>query len=44
MSVPLAEAGERKSASGTLAAGTYKVYCALPGHDAQGMHATLEVR
>jgi Copper binding proteins, plastocyanin/azurin family len=44
LSVPLAESGERKSASGTLAAGTYKVYCALPGHDAQGMHATLEVR
>jgi Copper binding proteins, plastocyanin/azurin family len=44
LSVPLAEAGERKSAAGTLAAGRYKVYCALPGHDAAGMHATLEVR
>jgi plastocyanin len=42
--VPLAEAGERTSASGTLAAGRYKVYCALPGHDALGMHATLDVR
>ena len=39
-----AESGERQSASGTLAAGEYKVYCALPGHDALGMHATLEVR
>jgi hypothetical protein len=44
LDVPLAEAGEKRSASGTLAAGTYKVYCALPGHDAQGMHATLDVR
>jgi plastocyanin len=44
LSIPLAEAGEQQSASGTLSAGTYKVYCALPGHDAMGMHATLEVR
>jgi plastocyanin len=44
LSVPLAEAGEQKSASGPLTPGTYKVYCALPGHDALGMHATLDVR
>jgi hypothetical protein len=44
LSVPAAESGERKSASGTLPAGVYKVYCALPGHDALGMHATLDVR
>jgi plastocyanin len=44
LSVPLAESGERRSAKGTLAAGTYKVYCALPGHDAAGMHARLTVR
>lgn len=43
LNIPLAESGERQSASGTLAAGEYKVYCALPGHDALGMHATLEV-
>jgi hypothetical protein len=43
LSVPLAEAGERQKADGTLAAGDYKVYCALPGHDAQGMHARLTV-
>jgi hypothetical protein len=43
LNVPLAEAGEVKSASGSLAAGRYKVYCALPGHDAAGMHATLDV-
>jgi plastocyanin len=44
LSVPLAESGEQQSGSGTLTPGTYKVYCALPGHDALGMHATLEVR
>jgi plastocyanin len=44
LDVPLAESGEHKSASGTLPAGIYKVYCALPGHDAMGMHATLDVR
>jgi plastocyanin len=41
--VPLAEAGEVKSATATLTPGTYKLYCALPGHDAQGMHALLTV-
>jgi hypothetical protein len=44
LSVPSAESGEVRSASGTLASGHYKVYCALPGHDAAGMHATLDVR
>jgi plastocyanin len=44
LNVALAEAGERKSAKGTLTAGAYKVYCALPGHDSAGMHATLDVR
>jgi plastocyanin len=43
LDVPLAEAGEVKSGEATLAAGTYKVYCALPGHDAAGMHAQLTV-
>jgi uncharacterized cupredoxin-like copper-binding protein len=43
LDLPLAEAGERKKASGTLAAGDYRVYCTLPGHDAQGMHARLTV-
>jgi hypothetical protein len=43
LSVPLAEAGKVESGSGSLAAGRYKVYCALPGHDAAGMHATLDV-
>jgi plastocyanin len=44
LDLPLAESGERQKATGTLAAGTYKVYCTLPGHDAQGMHAQLVVR
>jgi hypothetical protein len=43
LEVALAESGERQKASGSLAAGSYKVYCALPGHDAQGMHAKLTV-
>jgi hypothetical protein len=43
LEVALAESGERQQASGSLAAGSYKVYCALPGHDAQGMHAKLTV-
>ena len=28
---------------GNLAAGTYTIYCQVPGHDAAGMHATLHV-
>jgi hypothetical protein len=41
--VPLAESGELQSGQTTLAAGDYKIYCSLPGHDAQGMHARLTV-
>jgi plastocyanin len=43
LEVALAESGERQKASGSLAAGSYKVFCTLPGHDAQGMHAKLTV-
>jgi uncharacterized cupredoxin-like copper-binding protein len=43
LDLPLAESGERQKASGTLTPGDYRVYCALPGHDAQGMHARLTV-
>ena len=43
LDVAEAEAGERRSARGTLTAGSYKVYCALPGHEAAGMHARLTV-
>ena len=28
---------------GSLAGGTYTIYCQVPGHDAAGMHATLHV-
>ena len=28
---------------GALAAGTYTIYCQVPGHEAAGMHATLHV-
>jgi plastocyanin len=30
--------------NGTLPAGTYTLYCSLPGHEAAGMHATLSVQ
>ncbi|HWH94897.1 MAG TPA: hypothetical protein VNT03_13640, partial [Baekduia sp.] len=32
------------SVDGTLAAASYTLYCALPGHEAAGMHATLLVQ
>jgi hypothetical protein len=43
LDVPLAEAGELQQGDGALPAGDYKVYCALPGHEAQGMRARLTV-
>ena len=43
LDVAEAEAGQRQRAGGSLAAGGYRVYCTLPGHDAQGMHARLSV-
>jgi hypothetical protein len=43
LDVPLAEAGEVKQGQATLTPGDYKIYCTLPGHDAQGMHARLTV-
>jgi plastocyanin len=43
LDVPLAESGEVQEAEGTLPAGDYKVYCALPGHEAAGMRARLTV-
>jgi hypothetical protein len=41
--VPLAESGEVQKASGTLAPGDYRIYCTLPGHEAQGMRARFTV-
>ena len=36
--------GEKKSASINLPAGTYTLYCNVPGHRSAGMHATLTVK
>ena len=35
--------GQTKTGHVTLAAGTYTVYCDIPGHRAQGMEGTLTV-
>ena len=43
LDVPLAESGEVQKASGTLAPGDYRIYCSLPGHEAQGMRAPFTV-
>jgi plastocyanin len=37
------DAGGPKSGKVELAAGTYTLYCTVPGHEAQGMKATLTV-
>jgi uncharacterized cupredoxin-like copper-binding protein len=41
--VPETASGQVTKAAATLAPGEYRVYCALPGHDALGMHAKLMV-
>lgn len=41
---PAVGAGGVASQTLTLSAGTYRLWCTLPGHDALGMHATLTVR
>jgi hypothetical protein len=41
--VPLAESGELQRAEGAVTAGDYRIYCSLPGHEAQGMRARLTV-
>jgi len=35
--------GAVTDASATLPAGSYVLYCSLPGHEAAGMHALLSV-
>lgn len=35
--------GQTKNASATLAAGTYKVLCTIPGHQEAGMTGTLTI-
>jgi hypothetical protein len=36
--------GAVSSWRGTLAAGRYKLFCSIPGHERQGMRAVLRVR
>jgi hypothetical protein len=36
--------GDVSSWRGTLAAGRYKLFCSIPGHERQGMRAVLRVR
>jgi plastocyanin len=44
LSIPVADPGAVADVNGTLPAGTYTLYCSLPGHEAAGMHATLTVQ
>lgn len=39
----VAKAGSKASGSFTLAGGTYKFYCSVPGHEAAGMVGTITV-
>jgi len=41
---PAVGAGGVATQTLTLAPGTYRLWCTLPGHDALGMHTTLTVR
>jgi len=41
--ITMIEPGETRSIQATLPAGTYKIYCSLPGHRDAGMVATLRV-
>jgi uncharacterized cupredoxin-like copper-binding protein len=41
--IPETQSLERGSANVTLAAGSYTLYCSLPGHAALGMSANLTV-
>ncbi len=43
LEVPEAGAGAQTSAHVSLSPGSYRLYCSLFGHDANGMHATLAV-
>jgi plastocyanin len=43
LSASTTASGTTTTISGSLPAGTYTLYCSLPGHEAAGMHATLTV-
>lgn len=43
LSATTTASGTTTTISGSLPAGTYTLYCSLPGHEAAGMHATLTV-
>lgn len=43
IALPLLEPGETIDRDVTLAPGSYRLYCGLPGHAAAGMRATLRV-
>ncbi|WP_027007042.1 plastocyanin/azurin family copper-binding protein [Conexibacter woesei] len=43
LSATTTASGATTTISGSLLAGTYTLYCSLPGHEAAGMHATLTV-
>jgi uncharacterized cupredoxin-like copper-binding protein len=42
-SFPVGRSSSRQSATFVLTAGTWRLWCSLPGHDEMGMHATLLV-
>lgn len=42
--IPVIEPGQTLETTATLAAGTYTIYCSLPGHREAGMVATLSAR
>jgi hypothetical protein len=42
-SFPTLSAGQRQTQTITLGPGIWRLWCSLPGHDAAGMHATLNV-
>lgn len=43
LSASSTQPGTNTTISGSLPAGTYTLYCSLPGHETLGMHATLTV-
>ncbi len=42
--IPVIEPGQTLEATATISAGTFTIYCSLPGHREAGMVARLSVR